>query len=112
MLIFAAVTLAITFITSRGQHSKLHHRLARIAMALELLTAAMALVSRQAAIAPAVLVAGCFLAVYFTDTRTEVSRFDYTMRILRTGWQALAGCCSPDLEVRPDRLRTALEDTP
>ena len=115
-LTFALVTLAVTFIASRGRHSRLHHRIAWMAMGLEVLTAAMALVCHETAIVAAIGVAGCFLAVYFTDSRKEVSRFDHTLRVLKTGWRALTGWWAAHRETRCTRClevaQAALEESP
>ena len=91
LLAFAVVTFVVTFVASRGQHTLLHQRLAAVAMVLEALLALAALLRSPMAPLLAVAVAGCFLLVYVTDTRSEASRLDYTLRVLRTGWHALAG---------------------
>ena len=90
LLGFALVTLVITFVASRGRHTRLHRRIAVVAMGLEALLALAALARSWAAPLLATAVTGGFVLVYVTDTRSEASRLDYTLRVLRTGWQALA----------------------
>lgn len=93
LLAFAVVTFVVTFVAWRGQHTLLHHRLAAVAMVLEALLALAALLRCPVAPLLAVAVAGCFLPVYVTDTRSEASRPDYTLRVLRARWRALRGWC-------------------
>ena len=85
----ALVTFVITFIASRGEHTRLHHRIAHLAMGMEALMFLLALVSPSVALILMAGVAACFLLVYVTDSRAETSRFDYTVRVLKTGWRAL-----------------------
>ena len=87
-LFYALVTFAVTFVASRGKHSRTHHRLAKIAMALECL---LALVRHYTlwAMVLSVAIALCFLAVYLTDDIKGVSYLGYTKQILRRGWKAI-----------------------
>jgi len=95
LLGFALVTLGITFVASRGQHTQVHQRIAIAPMALEGLLVPAALVHSRIAPLLAGDVAGCFLLVHVTDTRSEASPLDYTLRVPRTGWHALAGPLVP-----------------
>jgi len=87
-LFYALATFVVTFIASRGRHSRTHHRLARVAMTLECLLALVRHYTLWATVL-SVAIAACFLAVYLTGDTKGVSRLNYTMRILRRGWEAI-----------------------
>ena len=110
LLVLALVTFVITFVASRGEHTQLHHRIARVAMGLEALMFLMALVSPSAALILMAGIAACFLLVYVTDTRAETSRFDYTVRVLKTGWRALAGRSTGHRFLEPRIIGAPAED--
>ena len=110
LLVFALVTFVITFVASRGEHTRLHHRIARVAMGLEALMFLMALVSPSVALILLAGVAACFLLVYVTDTRAETSRLDYTVRVLKTGWRALTRRGTGHRFLEPRIIGTPAED--
>ena len=87
LVIFAAGTFAVTLVSSRGQHSKRHNAIARLAMGLEVFVALAASMGyRTLAFIVAIAVVGSFLAVAFTDERGGSTLWQYALRVLKTGW--------------------------
>lgn len=79
LLAAAIVTWLITFWASRGQHSQIHHHIAWVALRLEMALLVCGVLGLQGLGSIIVLaVAGCFLAVFVTD-----SFFLKVLRVIR-----------------------------
>ena len=90
MILLPIATLTIAFIASRGKHSKLHHRLARWAMAFSILAFLFHLIDLvYFALFAFLIVIGCYITVFVTDDRQGRTPIAHMIEVMAKGWRII-----------------------